>query len=245
MKHRWQFVLASALLGTALSPALRAQAVHTDKATALTALAQLAKIRLDKAVDIALEARPGTAVTAELEGKAPEGTPDGDKSVPVFEIMVFGKDGAVYEVLVHATDGKVLANAACEDEEDIGEVKAMAASKARVTSLPQVVAEARALLRGTCVHAALVAESHRAEVVLLNRGHRIGAHFRLDDGELIGVTSLDAKAKAGAELEKDGKGTEGGEKPAAEKPGKKAGEKKQGVVREEAPKREQDTGSLL
>ena len=58
-----------------------------------------AKVTIDQAIKTALEAAPGTAVEAELEKKH-------DKTV--WEVEVFGADGAMTEVHIDAATGAVI-----------------------------------------------------------------------------------------------------------------------------------------
>lgn len=58
-----------------------------------------AKVTIDQAIKTALDATPGTAVEAELEKKH-------DKTV--WEVAVFGADGAMTEVHIDAATGAVI-----------------------------------------------------------------------------------------------------------------------------------------
>lgn len=233
------FVVAAALLCTAFPSSLRAQREQEEKpaghsaAASVQALAGLAKVRLDKAVGIALKARPGTAVGVEMEGRG-----EGESRLPVFEVMVFGKDRKVYEVFVNAVDGSVVADEECKDEEDVEEAAAVMARKGPRVSLVEIVAESRALLHGVCVEASLAGK--QATTVTLNRGRRIKAQWQLSDGELVGLQWLDARSKkaAGDDDEDDDDDEDEGEEHGAAEPGhgkkhrqgesSEAGEEKEG-----------------
>lgn len=198
------FVLAGLLLATtSLARPLAAQTgpgeAPAPPALDPGALARLAKIKIGKAIRIALQARPGVATGAELEA-----TRDGDATVPCFEVMLLGADKTVYEVRVHAVTGKVLANEACTDEADAGEVKA-AAALPHAVSLASVAAEAQALLRGTCVVVELVAKTQRAEVTIWNHGRKVEAGFAVADAHLLDARATPAPAKhAAADADEDG-----------------------------------------
>jgi hypothetical protein len=220
----------------------------TSATPSLHALAEATEIRLDKAITLALKAREGVAVGVELEGKVVD-----NKVVPQFEVMVCGKDGAVYEVLVNGVDGAIVSKDPCKDEEDTDEVKAIVGSGESHTSLQDIVAETRKVLRGTCVQAALGAKDKQAHVVLLNRGRRLATQWSLKDGQLLGVSWLDAKKpkKAGDDDEgkdEDDEKNEGGKRENGE--GQKAGKsgngkkaKSEGGKEEEGEKHEKSEGT--
>lgn len=216
-------VLAGALLATCLSQFARSQEAESAN-TDIGRLCAQTKVKLGKALTLALKARPGIATAVELET-----TKVGDDEVPCFEVMIRGDDHAVYEVRVHAQSGKVLANAVCTDEEDAGEVTDAVAKQPAVT-LASVVAEAQALLRGTCVTAQLVAKTGRAEVALWNRGREVHAGFALGNGALADVTCRRSGPAPKADEDDDEHGEkddEHGEKDEHEEHGRRAhGEKK-------------------
>ncbi len=212
MKLHTTSVLAGLLLAsTSLSLPLAAQREAAEAPARqeldTASLARLAKVKLGKAILIALKARPGIATGAELEAAK-----DGDDTVPCFEVMLLGADKSVYEVRVHAGTGKVLANEICTDAEDAGEVQAAAALEHAV-SLASVAAEAEGLLRGTCLVAELVAKSQRAEVTLWNHGRKVHAGFGIADARLLDVkcTPTPAKAQSGRAEEEGEDGEETGE----------------------------------
>ncbi|MFG3547296.1 PepSY domain-containing protein [Streptomyces sp. NPDC047725] len=78
----------------------------------------VAKVTAADAVASALRERPGTAVSAELDGDD-----DGDRERAVWEVDVLAGDGAWHTVRVDPATGAVLGSRA-EDEDDTAEVRA-------------------------------------------------------------------------------------------------------------------------
>lgn len=226
--------LAAALFASSAHLPLLAQEAKEKKAPAapsINALAEAATIHLDKAIGLALKAREGTAVGVELEGKVVD-----EKVIPLFEVMVCGRDGAVYEVFVNGVDGAIVSKDACKDQEDVDEVKAIVGSVENAASLQKLVTESRTLLRGTCVKATLTAKDKQARVVMLNHGRRLSVQWSMKDGLMLGVSWLDAKEakKAGDDDDDDGEEEEqegeehvgGKHGKGEEKAGKNGGSKK-------------------
>lgn len=202
------FVFAAAAPWLLFAKALPAQEGEPAAATASSpaALAASVRVKLDKAIGVALQARPGFAAGVELESRTVEG-----RSVPVFEIMVCGKDDAVFEVFVNAIDGAVVGNEPCQDAGDVEACKALLAHGAPHVTLAAAAAEARALLRGTCIGADYDAKAKTAKVTLVNRERRVRASWSAANGELLGVAWMDRAAKHETAEKDDDEAGEAGE----------------------------------
>lgn len=178
----------------------------------LVSLAEAVHVKLDVAIATALKARAGIATGVELESRKVDG-----EAVPVFEVMICGKDDRVFEVFVNAVDGEVVANEPCKDEDDVQECRALLAGGAPRLALADVVKEACSLLRGKCIGAEFDGKEKAAKVLMLNRGSRLGARWSLTSGNLLEVAWIDSRKKGGEGDDAAEKGGEHGEGAKARK----------------------------
>jgi uncharacterized membrane protein YkoI len=95
----------------------QAKAAEKEHEVDVRTVAHEQKIQLGGAIERALEACPGEAMEAGLEGEERSGS----RSVFV-EVMVVAKDGRVHEVKVGAADGKVLSNEIESEADESSEI---------------------------------------------------------------------------------------------------------------------------
>jgi uncharacterized membrane protein YkoI len=144
-------------------------------------IAGQAKLDLPQAIAKALEARPGQALTAQLEGEVEDGT-----TTVVYEVLILADDGHLYEVEIDPGDGHVV-----EQEQEGGPWSEWYCRRflemARL-SLEQLLERAATKVKGRAV----------AVEVELERGHPIGEVVVLNEHDLI---ELEFELRAGDLLE--------------------------------------------
>lgn len=183
-------LVTCALLGAGLVGCVRAHqdgapgraGAEDEKETELDVrdVAGEAKVSLGDALRAALDARPGTAVEAQLEGEVA----DGRRRV-FFEVMIVGADGGVSEVTLDPATGSVLRVEAEKDAEEAREIRAAAAAiPSGAASLAEAVKRAEAATGARAVEAKIEVEKGRCgcEITLLEGRRIIEADVGLTDG---------------------------------------------------------------
>lgn len=196
-------------------------------------LARAAKVSLTKAIRVALELQPGTAVQAEIEGEV-----EGETTQVFYEVMIIDKDGNPFEVVVDPASGECKAKAATESAEEIAAFRTMAA-KARLP-LETLIKSAAKLVRGKAMVAKLELEddSVEASITFTVETHDLSVVLDAASGKL---EEIEAKAVSqsdeGADDEEDEEGEEAGdakkgEGGKAKKPGKAKEEREENAGKE-------------
>ncbi len=141
------------------SVALAAENEDEERNAPIDQIIAAAKISLGDAVAYALQAHPGRAVEAELEGEI------SDSGTDIFyEVKIVDASGSFYELKLDPADGRVLADTLEDESEDAAEQQ----------ELQQALAGAKIDL-ATCISAAASE----------NKGRVFAATMEMDDGSPI------------------------------------------------------------
>lgn len=148
-------------------------------------LAGKARIGLVEAIGIALKARPGKAVEAELETARVKG----QRSV-VIEVDIVTAESELHEVTVDATSGKVVGQEKCDDSDDRAELKAFRrALRHAELDLARLIESAGRVIKGTAVEATLELEDGQpvCEVSFVNSRYLIEVEVEARAGHLVEI----------------------------------------------------------
>jgi len=154
-----------------------------DGAVDLREAAAGAKVSLSQVIGLALAARPGSVVEAELEVEG-EGA---DKAV-FYEVTIVGDDKQLYEVKLSPSDGAIVEQSVEDDLDDLRELRGYAQVLLHTErTLGQLVDGASALVKGQAVYAGLEFDDGgpECEVLVVNGRYLVEVELEGRAGHIV------------------------------------------------------------
>jgi len=161
----------------------------------ITRLMDSALVTLDEAIEIALNAHPGHAVKAELEGEYVDG-----KMIATYDVEISGADGAIYEIMLDSRDGRVLKEITeYEDEDEAEQREFQKAMQAAWLDLNTCIRKAEGEGKGRAVEAELEIDDGIpvCEVVTFDGEKLYEIEMDMRNGDVIEIELEDFDEDAG------------------------------------------------